>query len=138
MLSSRRRKRESRRNFCRAYRKTKLQNLKSQSTRRKAAEDAESVADSQCFSLRSSRDLRVLCDSRFPRCPLRSLRTVYPMRLSESAISRHEVEAPGRAELPTRGLGNRCSIHLSYGASHRNWRAHSSLLFSFGDRNTEL
>jgi hypothetical protein len=27
------------------------------------------------------------------------------------------VEAPGRVELPTNGLGNRCSIHLSYGAS---------------------
>ncbi len=25
--------------------------------------------------------------------------------------------APGRVELPTFGLGNRCSIHLSYGAS---------------------
>ena len=28
------------------------------------------------------------------------------------------VEAPGRVELPTNGLGNRCSIHLSYGATH--------------------
>ena len=27
------------------------------------------------------------------------------------------VEAPGRVELPTNGLGNRCSIHLSYGAN---------------------
>ena len=26
------------------------------------------------------------------------------------------LEAPGRVELPTNGLGNRCSIHLSYGA----------------------
>jgi hypothetical protein len=26
------------------------------------------------------------------------------------------MEAPGRVELPTNGLGNRCSIHLSYGA----------------------
>ena len=25
--------------------------------------------------------------------------------------------APGRVELPTFGLGNRCSIHLSYGAT---------------------
>ncbi len=24
---------------------------------------------------------------------------------------------PGRLELPTNGLGNRCSIHLSYGAT---------------------
>jgi hypothetical protein len=32
---------------------------------------------------------------------------------------------PGRLELPTNGLGNRCSIHLSYGAtSHNtNWLA---------------
>jgi hypothetical protein len=29
------------------------------------------------------------------------------------------VEAPGRVELPTNGLGNRCSIHLSYGARLR-------------------
>ena len=28
----------------------------------------------------------------------------------------HGVGAPGRVELPTNGLGNRCSIHLSYGA----------------------
>ena len=28
------------------------------------------------------------------------------------------MEAPGRVELPTNGLGNRCSIHLSYGAKH--------------------
>ena len=28
-----------------------------------------------------------------------------------------EVVAPGRVELPTSGLGNRCSIHLSYGAA---------------------
>ena len=27
-----------------------------------------------------------------------------------------KVGAPGRVELPTNGLGNRCSIHLSYGA----------------------
>ena len=27
------------------------------------------------------------------------------------------MEAPGRVELPTNGLGNRCSIHLSYGAN---------------------
>jgi hypothetical protein len=26
--------------------------------------------------------------------------------------------APGRVELPTFGLGNRCSIHLSYGAAY--------------------
>jgi hypothetical protein len=28
--------------------------------------------------------------------------------------------APGRVELPTFGLGNRCSIHLSYGAKFSN------------------
>jgi hypothetical protein len=28
--------------------------------------------------------------------------------------------APGRVELPTFGLGNRCSIHLSYGAAWCN------------------
>ncbi len=27
-----------------------------------------------------------------------------------------EMVAPGRFELPTSGLGNRCSIQLSYGA----------------------
>lgn len=30
------------------------------------------------------------------------------------------MEAPGRVELPTNGLGNRCSIHLSYGALFSN------------------
>ena len=29
------------------------------------------------------------------------------------------VGAPGRVELPTNGLGNRCSFHLSYGAEER-------------------
>jgi hypothetical protein len=35
--------------------------------------------------------------------------------------------APGRVELPTFGLGNRCSIHLSYGASFSNLLFHFSL-----------
>ena len=33
---------------------------------------------------------------------------------------REEMVAPGRFELPTSGLGNRCSIHLSYGATLQN------------------
>src|ERR1700680_4143084 len=32
------------------------------------------------------------------------------------------VVAPGRVELPTFGLGNRCSIHLSYGAVFKDAR----------------
>ena len=34
-----------------------------------------------------------------------------------SVLPNGAVEAPGRVELPTNGLGNRCSIHLSYGAT---------------------
>src|SRR5215472_1860530 len=37
-----------------------------------------------------------------------------------STLERLGVEAPGRVELPTNGLGNRCSIHLSYGANVGN------------------
>ena len=33
-----------------------------------------------------------------------------------TAVQKNKMEAPGRVELPTNGLGNRCSIHLSYGA----------------------
>jgi hypothetical protein len=36
--------------------------------------------------------------------------------------------APGGVEPPTNGLGNRCSIQLSYGAICRNMRAYISLL----------
>jgi hypothetical protein len=36
--------------------------------------------------------------------------------LEQDLKSVRVVEAPGRVELPTNGLGNRCSIHLSYGA----------------------
>jgi hypothetical protein len=35
--------------------------------------------------------------------------------------------ALGRVELPTNGLGNRCSIHLSYRATRRNRLDHFSL-----------
>ena len=40
--------------------------------------------------------------------------------------------APGRVELPTNGLGNRCSIHLSYGAVYNainNIQATTKVLF---------
>jgi hypothetical protein len=37
--------------------------------------------------------------------------------LSRQTIIRSWMVAPGRVELPTFGLGNRCSIHLSYGAN---------------------
>ena len=40
-----------------------------------------------------------------------------------------EVVAPGRVELPTFGLGNRCSIHLSYGADkHDYYLTHGSTI----------
>jgi hypothetical protein len=35
--------------------------------------------------------------------------------------------APGRVELPTNGLGNRCSIHLSYGATDVGSLSHMDL-----------
>ena len=38
-------------------------------------------------------------------------------RLEAPASQHGELGAPGRVELPTNGLGNRCSIHLSYGAT---------------------
>src|SRR5215472_13185627 len=37
------------------------------------------------------------------------------------------MEALGRVELPTNGLGNRCSIHLSYRAARRNRLVYISL-----------
>ena len=36
---------------------------------------------------------------------------------SPARLPHINMEAPGRVELPTNGLGNRCSIHLSYGAN---------------------
>ena len=38
------------------------------------------------------------------------------------------MEALGRVELPTNGLGNRCSIHLSYRATMLWWRKAAHLL----------
>ena len=35
------------------------------------------------------------------------------------AGSQNRMVTPGRLELPTRSLGNCCSIHLSYGATFR-------------------
>ncbi len=35
---------------------------------------------------------------------------------ARGVFGRGKVEAPARLELATYGLGNRCSIHLSYGA----------------------
>jgi hypothetical protein len=52
---------------------------------------------------------------------------------------------PGRLELPTNGLGNRCSIHLSYGATshniigwlvYRNWTA--GTLHTVANRNAAI
>src|ERR1035441_4597312 len=43
------------------------------------------------------------------------------------AVEDNKVGAPGRVELPTNGLGNRCSIHLSYGASFSSLLARISL-----------
>jgi hypothetical protein len=40
--------------------------------------------------------------------------------------------APGRFELPTSGLGNRCSIHLSYGATGANSSVYTILLQLLG------
>ena len=47
------------------------------------------------------------------------LLTVRPLGAStDSNCKLLIMEAPGRVELPTNGLGNRCSIHLSYGAHY--------------------
>ncbi len=43
-----------------------------------------------------------------------------PLMSHPAFSSRREMEALGRVELPTFGLGNRCSIHLSYRAARRN------------------
>ena len=50
-------------------------------------------------------------------------RSDWPGRVSFSPLVRFQwdrMEALGRVELPTNGLGNRCSIHLSYRATLRN------------------
>ena len=51
--------------------------------------------------------------------------------LSHLILSHGSVEALGRVELPTNGLGNRCSIHLSY-------RAMAVARFSLLDRLLQL
>ncbi len=43
----------------------------------------------------------------------------YPRTFIQAGL---KVEAPGGVEPPTNGLGNRCSIHLSYGARIQNER----------------
>ena len=59
-------------------------------------------------------------------------------------ISTPRLEAPGRVELPTNGLGNRCSIHLSYGAMgtfseiiSRKFRGSRSLEGEVEERSSE-
>lgn len=42
------------------------------------------------------------------------------------------MEALGRVELPTNGLGNRCSIHLSYRAMQ--WKSLTSVQFTPTDQ----
>jgi hypothetical protein len=37
-----------------------------------------------------------------------------------NCVAQKGVVTPGRLELPTRSLGNCCSIHLSYGATNCN------------------
>jgi hypothetical protein len=46
------------------------------------------------------------------------------------------MEALGRVELPTNGLGNRCSIHLSYRASATHRLSHVALLTTALPRRT--
>src|SRR5688572_3265046 len=57
-----------------------------------------------------------------------------PRRISYRSI------APGRVELPTSGLGNRCSIRLSYGAADRFYQARDEITLSQQnfDRNSAL
>ena len=47
-------------------------------------------------------------------CAERALKML--MKHARARCLGDELGAPGRVELPTNGLGNRCSIHLSYGA----------------------
>ena len=51
------------------------------------------------------------------------------------------MEAPGRVELPTNGLGNRCSIHLSYGAEQPHYLTsiqETNRAWEIGPRSTAL
>jgi hypothetical protein len=55
-------------------------------------------------------------------------------RISLQRIERI-LEAPGRVELPTNGLGNRCSIHLSYGAKKKVELRKAIIACDFGRRS---
>ncbi len=60
--------------------------------------------------------------------------TLYRNRPVSSAVplvrfQSDEMVAPGRFELPTSGLGNRCSIHLSYGATLYS-KTYNSIIFT--------
>ena len=48
-----------------------------------------------------------------------AIRSVEDQRDRARYSSIVKMVSPGRFELPTSGLGNRCSIHLSYGAVRR-------------------
>src|SRR5208337_5549047 len=54
------------------------------------------------------------------RAKFRSARHGIPSNGCPVLPGTNKMEALGRVELPTNGLGNRCSIHLSYRATRRN------------------
>jgi hypothetical protein len=53
----------------------------------------------------------------------RSVRAYQTQSCTAPRLRPKKLVAPGRFELPTSGLGNRCSIHLSYGATLNPIRA---------------